>query len=218
MTENSTISRVDCGLDQDPDLIKKKLISFPGTLLLDFFCESGQVWRMQFLEIGITSRYHPFWPFWKMVFVFIRHACCRFGTQLSMLFLQLLPKLQLCLFFGWNKCCRFVQKIFLMLTTNVAKSHGKRSLFFHDIFMRKFSTPLHWSCCLLLSNIVKIDLISSSHFFWPPLSKLIFYSILWLFLFTCQNPSENFGDHFSLSFHYEGRNWPFSKSVFWTIT
>ena len=120
---------------------------------------------MQFLEIGITSRYHPFWPFWKMVFVFIRHACCRFGTQLSMLFLQLLPKLQLCLFFGWNKCCRFVQKIFLMLTTNVAKSHGKRSLFFHDIFMRKFSTPLHWSCCLLLSNIVKIDLISSSHFF-----------------------------------------------------
>ena len=173
---------------------------------------------MQFLEIGITSRYHPFWPFWKMVFVFIRHACCRFGTQLSMLFLQLLPKLQLCLFFGWNKCCRFVQKIFLMLTTNVAKSHGKRSLFFHDIFMRKFSTPLHWSCCLLLSNIVKIDLISSSHFFWPPLSKLIFYSILWLFLFTCQNPSENFGDHFSLSFHYEGRNWPFSKSVFWTIT
>ena len=44
VTENSTISRVDCGLDQDPDLIKKKLISFPGTLLLDFFfCESGQV-------------------------------------------------------------------------------------------------------------------------------------------------------------------------------
>ena len=99
------------------------------------------------------------------------------------------------------------------------KKSRQKITFFHDIFMRKFSTPLHWSCCLLLlSNIVKIDLISSSHFFWPPLSKLIFYSILWLFLFTCQNPSENFGDHFSLSFHYEGRNWPFSKSVFWTIT
>ena len=45
------------------------------------------------------------------------------------------------------------------------KKSRQKITFFHGIFMRKFSTPLHWSCCLLLSNIVKIDLISSSHFF-----------------------------------------------------
>ena len=80
-----------------------------------------------------------------------------------------------------------------MLTTNVAKSHGKRSLFStqsHSIFSceNSLETPLH--CLLLSNNIVKIDLIPSSHFLASTelLSKLIFYSILWLFCSHVKTP------------------------------
>ena len=98
-----------------------------------------------------------------------------------------------------NKCCRFVQKRSIPnVDHKCCKKSRQKITFFHDIFMRKFST----CCLLLLSDIVKIDLIPSSHFL-AYVVKIDFLLYFVAFLFTCQNPSENFGDHFSLSFHYE---------------
>ena len=108
------------GKKANPDRTQKTKISY--ILLEDFI--------VRFLEIGIACHYHPFWPsFSKDGLVIIRHACCRFGTQLRHVATATKIAILSLFWLETNVAVLSKRDPFLMLTTNVAKSHGKRSLF-----------------------------------------------------------------------------------------
>ena len=108
-----------------------------------------------------------------------------------------------------NKCCRFVQKRSIPnVDHKCCKKSRQKITFFHDIFMRKFST----CCLLLLSDIVKIDLIPSSHFL-AYVVKIDFLLYFVAFFVHMSKPLWKFRrSFFTFLPLWEGRNWPFSKS------